>query len=445
MTTPPPATGPAADAGPAAAAAPARLERADDGRLVAGVAAGLARHLGVSVVPVRVAFALLAAVNGFGVAVYAALWVFAPRTSPDAGDPAALAAASRGGRRPRFTVGRGDLGQLAAFGALGVGLVLLLSSVSAGLPLRVVVPVLIAAAGLTLLWVQADVAERAGWLQAAPGGQRLAALSSAPLSTKALVVARVVGGVALVVLALVTFLVGSGRLDALRESFLLLLVVFIGLGLVVGPFLWRLVRQLDDERRERLLSQQRADVAAHLHDSVLQTLALIQRRADDPRAVRALARGQERDLRGWLFEPETQERTTLRPALEAVATEAEQAHGVPVELVVVGDADLDANLQALVRATREAVANAARHSEAPSVDVYAEVVDGQVEVFVRDRGVGFDPAAVPDDRMGLKGSVIGRVERHGGTARVRSTPGEGAEVALTMKVGHGAPQREETS
>ncbi|GMA88179.1 hypothetical protein GCM10025868_34290 [Angustibacter aerolatus] len=106
---------------------------------------------------------------------------------------------------------------------------------------------------------------------------------------------------------------------------------------------------------------------------------------------------------------------------------------------MVGDADLDANLQALVRATREAVANAARHSEAPSVDVYAEVVDGQVEVFVRDRGVGFDPAAVPDDRMGLKGSVIGRVERHGGTARVRSTPGEGAEVALTMKVGHGAP------
>ena len=201
---------------------------------------------------------------------------------------------------------------------------------------------------------------------------------------------------------------------------------------MVGPLLWRLVRQVDTERRQRMLSQQQADVAAHLHDSVLQTLALIQRKAADPRAVVALARAQERDLRGWLYGAAEDAAASIGAALEQAAAEVEQAHGVPVEVVAVGDAPLDEDGTALVRAAREAMVNAARHAQAPVVDVYAECEDGVVEVFVRDRGVGFDPSAVPDDRMGLRGSVVGRVERHGGTAVVRSAPGEGTEVRLRM-------------
>jgi signal transduction histidine kinase len=216
---------------------------------------------------------------------------------------------------------------------------------------------------------------------------------------------------------------------------LLLGVVVIGVGLVIGPFLWRLVQQVDAERREKLLSQQQADVAAHLHDSVLQTLALIQRKADDPRAVVALARAQERDLRAWLYEDPAAPTSSLRAALDEAAGQVEALHGVPVEVVLVGDAPLDEDLGALVRASREAMLNAARHSGASSVDVYAEVEGRQVEVFVRDRGSGFDPDDVPADRLGLRGSVVGRMERHGGRATVRSTLGEGTEVHLSMAVG----------
>jgi signal transduction histidine kinase len=202
------------------------------------------------------------------------------------------------------------------------------------------------------------------------------------------------------------------------------------------------VQQVDAERREKLLSQQQADVAAHLHDSVLQTLALIQRKADDPRAVVALARAQERDLRAWLYEDPAAPTSSLRAALEDTAAEVETLHGVPVEVVLVGDAALDDGLVAMVRAAREAMLNAARHSGAPAVDVFAEVEGRQVDVFVRDRGSGFDPDGVPADRLGLKGSVIGRMARHGGRATLRSAPGEGTEVHLSMELG-AAPTMEE--
>jgi signal transduction histidine kinase len=236
--------------------------------------------------------------------------------------------------------------------------------------------------------------------------------------------------------------IGHSGPSTITDTLLLLAVVVVGLGLVIGPFLWRLVQQVDAERREKLLSQQQADVAAHLHDSVLQTLALIQRKADDPRAVVALARAQERDLRAWLYEDPTAPSSSLRAALEETAAEVESLQGVPVEVVLVGDAPMDADLVALVRASREAMLNAARHSGAPSVDVFAEVDGRQVDVFVRDRGCGFDPDAVPVDRLGLRGSVIGRVERHGGTATVRSSPGEGTEVHLAVELGsaHGTAE-----
>ena len=406
------------------------LRRRLDGRLLGGVAAGLADHLRLDVLHVRVAFALLSGIAGFGVALYGALWVVVPVESPtERAEAAGLAAASRAGRRPWRATRRGDLGQLVAFGAFGLGLVLLLNTVGAGLPLLVLVPLLIAAAGLALLWSQADATERARLLppQLTPDGA-----ARGGRAARLLTVVRVVGGLALVGVAVLVFLVGSGRQTAVGEALVLLVVVGLGLALVVGPLLWRLLRQLEDERRERLLTQQRADVAAHLHDSVLQTLALIQRKAQDPRAVVALARAQERDLRIWLFEPEAARRSTLRAELEDTAAQVEQAHGVPVEVVVVGDCPLDGRLPSLVRAAREAMVNAARHSGAPVVDVFAECVGDSVEVFVRDRGKGFDPATVPADRMGLAGSVVGRMERHGGTARVRSAPGEGTEVSLSM-------------
>ncbi|HEY6738613.1 MAG TPA: LuxR C-terminal-related transcriptional regulator [Actinopolymorphaceae bacterium] len=168
------------------------------------------------------------------------------------------------------------------------------------------------------------------------------------------------------------------------------------------------------ERRERIRSQERADMAAHLHDSVLQTLALIQKQAHDQRAVVRLARAQERDLRQWLYSETDDEDTTVKSALRTAAAEVEDTHGITIEVVVVGDAPLSEGLTALVRAAREAMVNAAKHSGAPRIDVYAEVDDGQVEVFVRDRGAGFDPDAVPEDRLGVRRSIHERMERHGG-------------------------------
>jgi signal transduction histidine kinase len=173
-------------------------------------------------------------------------------------------------------------------------------------------------------------------------------------------------------------------------------------------------------------------VAAHLHDSVLQTLALIQKNADDSRAVARLARAQERDLRSWLYGDSAATDTTVAGALRTAAAEVEDSHGVPVEVVTVGDTALVEQVRPLVLAAREAMVNAAKHSGADKVDVYAETTAGQVEVFVRDRGRGFDLDGVPEDRLGMRRSIIDRMQRHGGTAKVRSAPGEGTEVRLSM-------------
>jgi signal transduction histidine kinase len=205
-----------------------------------------------------------------------------------------------------------------------------------------------------------------------------------------------------------------------------------GLAVTIGPWLLSLASELTDERAERIRTQERADVAAHLHDSVLQTLALIQRSAGDPATVARLARAQERDLRSWLYGDQAAPEGTLAGALRAAAVEAEDLHGVPVEVVTVGDRPATAALVPLIGAVREAVLNAVRHSASPRVDVYAEMDGERVEVFVRDRGRGFDLAGVPQDRQGVRGSIIGRMERHGGTAEVRSSPGAGTEVRLAM-------------
>jgi signal transduction histidine kinase len=202
--------------------------------------------------------------------------------------------------------------------------------------------------------------------------------------------------------------------------------------IVFGPWFVRLGRSLASERAARIREQERAEMAAHLHDSVLQTLALIQNRAGDAHEVAALARRQERELRGWLFNRGSAGGERIKAVMERAAAEVEELHGIPIEVVVVGDGQLDTRLEALVQAAREAMTNAAKFAGSGRIDLYAEVGENRVEAFVRDRGVGFDPAAIPQDRRGVRDSIIARMQRHGGRGIVHSAPGQGTEVELVM-------------
>jgi signal transduction histidine kinase len=243
-------------------------------------------------------------------------------------------------------------------------------------------------------------------------------------------------GVALVIAAGLAFLQATGSLGAARDVLLAAIAVAVVLGVIFAPWVVRLVRSLTAERAERIRSQERAEMAAHLHDSVLQTLALVQKRSDDPRAVASLARRQERELRAWLngrgrAAPEAEGR--LAGSLQRAAEEVEDAHGVPIEVVTVGDAGLDPAGEAVVGAAREAMQNAAKFGGGAAVDVYAEATPERIAVYVRDRGPGFDPAAVPEDRRGVRESIVGRMLRHGGRAEIRSQPGAGTEVELVLE------------
>jgi signal transduction histidine kinase len=241
-------------------------------------------------------------------------------------------------------------------------------------------------------------------------------------------------GVALIVGAALLFLYANGLLAGLGDFVLTTVVVTVGLALILAPFWWRLVRSLAAERAARIRSQERAEVAAHLHDSVLQTLALVQRQAQDPRAVGALARRQERELRAWLHEssPAGAEESVVG-ALTAAAEAVEATHGTGIDVITVGDAPLDEPAAALVAAAREALVNAAKFAgdEGP-ISVYVEAAPDRIQVFVRDRGPGFDPDAVPHDRRGVRESIVGRMTRNGGRAAIRSAPQRGTEIELTL-------------
>jgi signal transduction histidine kinase len=245
-------------------------------------------------------------------------------------------------------------------------------------------------------------------------------------------------GVALVLAGGFAFLWASGATRPAGEALLAGLAVLIAVALIFAPSWRRLARSLAAERTERIRSQERADVGAHLHDSVLQTLALIQRSAEDPRQVAALARRQERELRGWLAGDESREPgERLAAALEEAASAVEAAVGGSVEVVVVGDCPLDEAGETVLAAAREAMLNAAKFAGQAPVSVYAELSEERIQVFVRDRGAGFDPAAVPQARRGVRESILGRMRRAGGRAAVRSLPGGGTEVEIEIALERG--------
>ncbi len=406
---------------------PRRAYRSTEDRLLGGVGAGLAGHLGVPVLYVRVGFLVAAALGGFGVVVYGALWLLLPSDPHLVAGPPGLEAASRQGRRLRRRGRLQDVGPLVALAAVGIGLVLLAQGAVGGS--LVFWPLLLAAVGVAVLWRQADEAQRERWLD-----------SSGRVDVARAIVgrggiasyARIAVGVGLLATALVLFAVQTGRLGVARDIVLAGILGVAGLALVVGPWLVRLVGDLSEEREARVRSQERADVAAHLHDSVLQTLALIQKHNGDSRMVATLARAQERDLRSWLYGDAADAETTVARALRAAAAEVEDAHGVPVEVVTVGDVPVTERSRPLVLAAREAMVNAATHSGAARVDVYAEAGEAGTEVFVRDRGTGFDLGTVPTDRLGVRHSIVERMGRHGGSATVSTAPGEGTEVRLWM-------------
>jgi signal transduction histidine kinase len=241
---------------------------------------------------------------------------------------------------------------------------------------------------------------------------------------------RVLGGGVLIVAGMAAFLAAHDALVAVRNVLFAVGVTVTGIALVFGPWLWRLARQVSEERRERIRSEERAEMAAQLHDSVLQTLALIQRTDDRDEAV-ALARSQERELRGWLY-GRAGKTDVLSAALDEMADRVERLHHVSVETVVVGDTRLDDRLRAVADACGEATMNAAKHSGAKQVTVFVEIEPDLVTAYVRDDGAGFDRAEVPADRRGIADSIEGRMERNGGSATIVSIPGEGTEVELKL-------------
>jgi signal transduction histidine kinase len=388
-----------------------QLRRDPEAGIVAGVCAGIAAQLGFDVTLVRIAFVALTFAGGIGPVLYALLWALVPVQ----GGRAAIRVPDLG-RRGGMEVG---------VGAGLLVLALLLTSRALGLWWSDVVswPIVGLAAGAALLWRGVSVEAPAPDAEEPQLEEPAAAASRTGL------------GVALVVGAGLIFLGATGALSTARDVLLSVMVVAVVLGIIFGPWIVRLGRSLAAERAERIRSQERAEISAHLHDSVLQTLALVQQRSDDSHAVEALARRQERELRAWLGRrtaPGGDKR--LGSALDGAAGEVERDHGVRVEVVTVGDAELDERSQALVAAAREAMVNAAKFGGGSAVDVYAEANGEELQVYVRDRGPGFDPEQVAADRRGVRESIVGRMQRYGGRAVISSRTGEGTEVELTLPV-----------
>ncbi|MCP9485194.1 MAG: PspC domain-containing protein [Gaiellaceae bacterium MAG52_C11] len=352
-----------------------RVRRAEDEGAVAGVCAGIGKSLGVDPTLPRLTFALLAFAGGAGIVAYVGAWL---AIAPEHGPPP-----------PRR--------RLLGFVLLAVAAAIALRGF--GFSDSLIWPGALCAAGILL------ARRRRG--------------------------ARFVAGVSLVALGVVLF-VDRSATDAGRDAAFESSAVAIALLLVLGPWAWRLAAERDTERTGRIRQQERAEMAARVHDSVLQTLALVQRESGDARRVATLARRQERELRAWLYPAPHAVGAGLASAIEDAAAEVEELHGVPVELVRTGDVPLDQRVEAIVLAAREAMANAARHSGADEISTFVDVGEGEIAIFVRDRGGGFDPEAMPTGAHGIAESIRGRMTRAGGTATVTSSA-EGTEVELRLR------------
>jgi signal transduction histidine kinase/phage shock protein PspC (stress-responsive transcriptional regulator) len=425
---------------PAVPRAPMRppYGRPVEGRVFAGVCAGLAEHLGWPVRVVRIAMVLSCFPTGAGLVAYVFLWALSPQTvagtaasrrplghprgaavpvdpaaPPAGGDPAfrepAAQTDSSDRESTRLLVGGGAL--------LLVGIVVVAQNAGLNARLGLLAPLLVVAIGAVIAWSQLDDSQRGRWLGSDNGARRFS-------------IARLTFGAVLAVVGLIVLATRGQSLSGIWDIGAAALAVLAGAVLIAAPWGLRLWSDLRHEQAERARATERADIAAHLHDSVLQTLALIQRKAEDPAAVTLLARAQERELRAWLYAGPAGSDDTLAAAVAQAAHEVEDLHGIPVEVVCTGDRPLDDGAMALVRAVREAVLNAVRHG-APPVSVYVEAGREGVEAFVRDHGPGFDLDEVPVDRLGVRQSIVGRMSRHGGQARVRRLE-QGTEVQLTL-------------
>jgi len=389
---------------------PLRRDRA--GAIAGGVCSALGRRMGVDPLVFRVAFVAGTAAGGVGVVVYLLAWVAIP---------------AEGARRwapPRVPGSRESWQVAGGIGLLVLAALLLFREWDLWIGDALVWPVVLASAGGALIWRQSASAQ-------APPATR----DARPLRLGGTALGRGALGVALVVCAGVVFLYLNDALRPARDVLLAVVAVVIVLTLILAPWWVRLARGLAEERGERIRSQERAELAAHLHDSVLQTLALMQRRADDPKVVAGLARRQERELRAWLNgrPAASGDGASFAAALQSAAAEVEEAHGVEIDVVAVGDCAVDQDAEAVLGAAREALVNAAKFAGGEPVSVYAEAGAQRIEVFVRDRGPGFDLAAVPEDRRGLRESIHGRMRRHGGESVVHTGTDAGTEVELTLE------------
>lgn len=409
---------------------PARmpLTRPKRGRWLTGVCKGIALHLGISVMWVRLAFIALTCLYGAGIIAYVFLWIFMP-----AGDPQAVASAehipveqaplARGNQPAQAGVEdtavsaeslseaiqrapKPALVALAGFVLLTIGLLL----VGTGADSQLIIPLLLGLAGIAL-----------AWMNLSPNGTQLLSM---------------LGGIALIFIGWAIYVsnvtyVGWGTSP--RRIMLSGFIMIACIVLAVMPWANAMLQRLSREQALKEREEERADMTAHLHDGVLQTLALIQLHFEDPSTVFTLARGQERELREWLYQERSTSDRSVSAGLKQIATEVEDEHGKPIEVVTVGDAHPSAQTDALLDATRQALVNAVTHGSEP-VSLYCEATDTTVEVFVRDHGEGFDIDAIPPDRLGIRESIIGRIKRRGGTVEIVSRAGWGTEVRMHMPI-----------
>jgi signal transduction histidine kinase len=386
-------------------AAPGRrsFARSTNDRVLAGVAAGIATRLGVDALAVRAAFVLLTVAGGAGIALYLVALAFAETPAPT---PSAVATAAS--TRRSWAVLCFTLAALLILRRLGLWVGDALAW-----------PVALLVAGSLVVWLRRP--------DSAAEARRITNLVRNPPPLP-----RVILGLALSVIGIAMLTITTGSSSQVGGLIAAVAAVIGGLVLTAGPWVLKVGRELSDERRQRIRGEERAELSAHLHDSVLQTLTLIQRRADDPDAIVKLARQQEHELRDWLYGRSAPGEATVRGEMEAVARDVEARHGVTIEAVHVGDRPLDSATRGLTEATREALVNAAKHADVTTVSLYVENTQEATTVFVRDRGRGFDPAAVADDRAGIRESIRGRLTRLGGTSEISSIPGEGTEVEMHL-------------